>query len=104
GDPAPDPAEEVVPLPRRQRERALPGRPRLQQERRRAQRDPLLRAVEPAALRSLGALHRTAPAEVGVPRLPSEPGALPAQHRGLMRRRYAAAAALALAQTRRAST
>ena len=36
GDPAPGPAEEVLPLPRRRRLRPLPGRPRLPEARRQA--------------------------------------------------------------------
>ena len=55
---APDPAQAVLPLPRRRRLRPLPGRPRLRQERRPADPDRLLRAVEPAALRPLRAVHR----------------------------------------------
>ena len=48
---APDPAQALLPLPRRRRLGSLPGRARLRQERRQARRHRLLRAVEPAALR-----------------------------------------------------
>ena len=61
-------------------------------------RDRVLRAVEPAALRPLRAVHRPGPVARCVPQLPGQPGALPAQHRRLMRARPLAAPGRAAAR------
>src|SRR5688500_12100179 len=98
GRAAPDPAPEVLPVPRRRRLRALPGRSRLRQAWPEALGARILRAVEPAALRSVRALHRSRPVAHRLQELPRQPGPLPAQHRRLMRRttRYVVPAVLAL--------
>ena len=51
--------------------------------------DRLLRAVEPAALRPLRALHLPGPVAQRLQELPRQPGPLPAEHRRLMRRAHA---------------
>ena len=67
-------------------------------QRRQAGHARLLRAVEPAALRPLGALHQPASSGATPTRATAPTGPLPAEHRGLMRRApWAATAACVLA-------